>query len=196
MTVYREPRAGSNMGTKLVTVATFDQVVQAQMAADTIRAAGIDAAVADAELVSMDWLLSQAVGGIKVQVREEDAERAVTALNQRFGEDGEGLGREEGGAPDVAEDDAPGPPDYAADEPAREADHADRDAYTRRLVTVAVCGLVIPPLWFYGVYLFLNAAFGEGSLSEQGRNKLFVGTFLLALGFPMVFLIPWALGLG
>ena len=52
------------MSTKLVTVATFDQVVQAQMAADALRAAGIDAVVTDAEVVSMDWLLGQAVGGI------------------------------------------------------------------------------------------------------------------------------------
>ncbi|HYH69159.1 MAG TPA: hypothetical protein VD866_30980, partial [Urbifossiella sp.] len=53
----------------------------------------------------------------------------------------------------------------------------------------AVFGLVFPPLWFYAVYLFLNAAFGEGTLSDYGRNKLFVGTFVLALGFPMAFVI-------
>lgn len=40
MSVYREPRVGSNMGIRLVTVATFDRVVQAQLAADTLRAAG------------------------------------------------------------------------------------------------------------------------------------------------------------
>ena len=49
------------MGTKLVTIATFDQVVMAQMAADALRAGGIDAIVTDAEVVSMDWLLGQAV---------------------------------------------------------------------------------------------------------------------------------------
>ena len=34
----------------------------------------------------MDWLLSNAVGGIKVQVREEDAERAAAILAKEFGD--------------------------------------------------------------------------------------------------------------
>lgn len=176
------------MGTKLVTIATFDQVVMAQMAADAVRAAGIDAVVTDAEVVSMDWLLGQAVGGIKVQVRDEDADRAVAALEGAFGEEGEGLVTE---APGAAADMPPEPADDATDEPADEPEPAAatpadaRDEYARRLVRAAVFGLVFPPLWVFAVYLFLNAAFGEGSLSEAGRNRLFVGTFVLALGFPM-----------
>ncbi len=183
------------MGTRLVTVATFDQVVQAQMAADALRDAGIDVSVADAELVSMDWLLSAAVGGIKVQVREDDAERAVAELGRAFGERGERLGAEGAQEPDDDDepDDAAEPdakPDAAPAPPAE-----SRDDYARRLVPTAVFGLVIPPLWFYAVYLFLNAAFGEGSLTETGRNKLFVGTFLLALGFPMAFMILYLFGI-
>ena len=193
MTVYREPPTGSNMGTRLVTVATFDQVAQAQMAADAIRAAGIGAVVADAEVVSMDWLLGQAVGGIKVQVRGEDAERAVAELNWAFGERGERLGAEGEPAADDEEGDEPPEPDEQP-EPAP-APAETRDGYARRLVTSAVFGLVFPPLWFYAVYLFLNAAFGEGSLSETGRNKLFVGTFVLALGVPAAFAILYLFGI-
>ncbi|MFO0797026.1 MAG: hypothetical protein U0804_06080 [Gemmataceae bacterium] len=181
------------MGTKLVTVATFDQVVMAQMAADALRAGGIDAVVTDAEVVSMDWLLGQAVGGIKVQVREDDAERAVAELGRKFGDDGEGFGagavegEDRGDEPetDDALPDEPDPPDAPAD---------SRDDYARRLVPGAVFGLVFPPLWFYAVYLFLNAAFGEGSLSDTGRNKLFVGTFVLALGFPAAFVVLYFYG--
>jgi hypothetical protein len=174
------------MGTKLVTVATFDQVVQAQMAADALRAAGIDTMVADAETVSMDWLLSTAIGGIKVQVREEDAERAVEELGRRFGERGEGFGAEAADEPDEGEDRPPEP--EPADEPGPPAAPASRDDYARRLVRAAVFGLFVPPVWFFAVYLFLNAAFGDGTLTEAGRNKLFVGTFVLALGFPVAFL--------
>ena len=174
------------MGTKLVTIATFDQVVMAQMAADAVRAAGIDAVVTDAEVVSMDWLLGQAVGGIKVQVREGDAEQAVAELGRKFGDDGDGFDpdpdEDHEGADEPEPDDAPGPP--GEPEPAATPVGA-RDDYARRLVVAAVFGLVFPPLWFYALYLFLNAAFGEGSLSDYGRNKLFVGTFVLALGFPM-----------
>ncbi|QDU18588.1 hypothetical protein [Urbifossiella limnaea] len=175
------------MGTKLVTIATFDQVVMAQMAADALRAGGIDAVVTDAEVVSMDWLLGQAVGGIKVQVREDDAERAVVELGRKFGDDGEGFGAEyDEGADEPEPDDEPEPAAGCEDEPEpAAAPVGSRDEYARRLVLAAVFGLLLPPLWFYAVYLFLNAAFGEGELSDYGRNKLFIGTFVLALGFPM-----------
>jgi len=133
----------------------------------------------------MDWLLGQAVGGIKVQVRDEDAERAVAELGRKFGDDGEGFGAE-----DVEGDDEPEPAAEPEDEPEPAATPvASRDDYARRLVLTAVFALFITPLWFYAVYLFLSAAFGEGTLSDYGRNKLFVGTFVLALGFPMAFLI-------
>src|SRR5436190_18581355 len=105
------------MGTKLVTIATFDQVVMAQMAADALRAGGIDAVVTDAEVVSMDWLLGQAVGGIKVQVREDDAERAVAELGRKFGDDGEGFGAEAGEGDDEADKPEPDDAPASADEP-------------------------------------------------------------------------------
>ncbi len=179
------------MGTKLVTIATFDQVVMAQMAADALRAGGIDAVVTDAEVVSMDWLLGQAVGGIKVQVRDDDAERAVAELGRKFGDDGEGFGTQPDEGDEGDDEPVPGGVPEPADEPPEPAaaPAGSRDDYARRLVLAAVFGLLFPPIWFYAVYLFLNAAFGEGSLSDYGRNKLFVGTFVLALGFPVAIVI-------
>lgn len=73
------------MGTRLVTIATFDQAAQARMAKNVLDEAGIRVAVSDETLVAMDWLLSNAVGGIKVQVWEEDADRAVELLEQKLG---------------------------------------------------------------------------------------------------------------
>ena len=65
------------MARKLVTIATFDQPAQARLAQNALEAAGVQTAVNDESLVAMDWLLSNAVGGVKVQVWEEDADRAV-----------------------------------------------------------------------------------------------------------------------
>lgn len=76
----------------MVTVTTFDQAAQARIAENVLKEAGVPVVVADETIVAMDWLLSNAVGGIKVQVWEEDAERAVTALEREFGENGEKLG--------------------------------------------------------------------------------------------------------
>src|SRR5262245_3733301 len=52
----------------LVTVGTFRDLPEAHALKMRLEAAGIPAYLADAELVAMDWLLSNAVGGVKVQV--------------------------------------------------------------------------------------------------------------------------------
>lgn len=194
------------MGTRLVTVATFDQVVQAQMAADALRAAGIDAAVSDAELVSMDWLLGQAVGGIKVQVRDEDADRAVGELNRTFGEHGEGFGgppAAPGGEPapefTTDENDEPVPvPDFRLgpeDAIPPPPDPYSRDGYARRAALVVWLTGIVPPAWFFAVYYFLNAAFGEGELSPRGRFNLILAGVVIALAPPSIFLVVLVLGM-
>jgi hypothetical protein len=78
------------MDPTLTTVATFHQAAQAELAMNVLTEAGIQAVVADAEIVAMDWLMANAVGGIKVQVRPEDAERAAEVLERMLGE-GAGL---------------------------------------------------------------------------------------------------------
>jgi hypothetical protein len=68
------------MSKRLVTIATFDQAAQARLAQNALEAKGIKAMVSDENLVAMDWLLANAVGGVKVQVWEEDADSAVVVL--------------------------------------------------------------------------------------------------------------------
>jgi hypothetical protein len=84
---------------RLTTVASFDLAAKAELARNVLEAAGIPAVLADAEIVAMDWLISNAVGGIKVQVREEDAERAAAVLDEQFGAEAglasEGVGEDE-----------------------------------------------------------------------------------------------------
>ena len=53
--------------------------------------------------------------------------------------------------------------------------------------------MVVPPLWFYAIYLFLNAAFGEGSIGERGRTDLLRGTAIMGGG--LLFLFAFCLGL-
>lgn len=184
------------MGTRLVTIATFDLAAQARLAQNALQEAGIQAAVNDETLVAMEWVLSNAVGGIKVQVREEDAERAVVTLEVAFGKNGERLGtavdpdqfaaeaeaapRDPDEPPDDVPSAPPAVPGPEAEEPAS-PDPYSRDGYAKRLVFTAWLGLGFPPLVFYTPYLFLNAAFGAGELSPRGRYNLFVGGLIVAL---------------
>src|SRR5262245_48491290 len=77
------------MSGRLVTIATFDQPAKARLAQNELTAAGIRATVADESTVALDWLLGNAIGWVKVQVLEEDAERAVAVLEETLGTDEE-----------------------------------------------------------------------------------------------------------
>ena len=187
------------MGTRLVTIATFDQVVQAQLSADALRAAGIDAVVADAEVVSMDWLLGQAVGGIKVQVREEDADRAVGELERAFGAGGERFDAPPPDAADAAEPDAEPRPTFELgpeDEIPPPPSPYSRDGYARRLVLMAWVGIILPPAWFVAFYFFLNALFTEGELTARGRFCLILAAVVLLFGMPMSYVFFFTLRYG
>jgi hypothetical protein len=175
----------------LATVATFDTAVKAQLARNALEAAGIPVTVTDESVVAMDWLLANAVGGIKVQVRPEDADRAVGVLETKFGEAGEGFGpadeaafaaEAEAAEPEDADErdgvaaaaDAPPPPPAAGD--------VDREDAARRLFFFGYLGLVVPVLLPVALYLFLAAALGTGPLSGRGRLNLIVGGLVTGLG--------------
>lgn len=71
-----EPGDPAPPGT-LVTVASFEAPLKASLLASRLETEGIQCFIADAELVGMYQLLTSAVGGVKVQVRERDAPRAA-----------------------------------------------------------------------------------------------------------------------
>lgn len=73
----------------MVTIATFDNIVDAHIALGRLQAEGIPAVLADQNLVQTDWLYSIAVGGIKLQVPESFAERARKELATDYSQDAE-----------------------------------------------------------------------------------------------------------
>jgi hypothetical protein len=68
------------VGDKLVTVASFWDSFEADLARNRLEAAGVDAWSADAAFVGMAWQYANAVGGVKVQVRDRDVDRARAVL--------------------------------------------------------------------------------------------------------------------
>jgi len=187
------------MSSRLVTIATFDEPAKARLAQNALKDAAIQSVVADETLVSMDWLLSQAVGGVKVQVREEDSDRAVAALEGAFGKDGSGL---ESAPVDIDQLTAEAEAETPEEEPPRLEDGEEREPsyapesredYVRRMVFAAMLGLFFPPVAFYALYLFLNAAFGEGELSTRGRLHLWIGGAMMLAGLLFVLFLFGAL---
>lgn len=65
-----------------VTIATYDFWPDAEIARGRLESEGIAAQLADQHLVQTDWLYSIAVGGIKLQVEDRNAERAAVILDR------------------------------------------------------------------------------------------------------------------
>jgi hypothetical protein len=82
---------------KFVTLRQFRDLPEALLAKGSLESAGIEALLADDNLIRLDWFYSNLVGGIKLKVRFEDAEAANEILNQPIPEtvDVEGVGEYE-----------------------------------------------------------------------------------------------------
>lgn len=65
-----------------VSIVSFRTLPKAEAAKLLLEAAGMPVLLADAETVSMDWLLGNAIGYIKVQVPRPLVDRAVRLLEE------------------------------------------------------------------------------------------------------------------
>jgi ribosomal protein S27AE len=80
---YARPGA-AQAGMKMVTIATFGNSWEAHLAAGKLEAAGVPAALADENVNSIGGgLYDGLTGGIKLQVPQQDVERAMEALPSR-----------------------------------------------------------------------------------------------------------------
>ena len=68
------------MEPKLVTVCTYTSAVQAEMAKLALEAEGVTAFIGDATMVTAEWLIGSALGGVKLQVAEVDVPAAMAVL--------------------------------------------------------------------------------------------------------------------
>jgi hypothetical protein len=66
----------------LITIDRFRDLPEALLAKGKLESAGIPCFLADTELVRTDWLLSNLIGNMRLQVRAEDAEEAVALLHE------------------------------------------------------------------------------------------------------------------
>ena len=162
----------------LVTVATFTTVGEAEAARLMLESRGITCALSDAETVTMAWVISNAVGGVKVQVPESDAPRASKILAQRAARrvshdaDDYGLDRSaprpaaNGHANDLEEALAPPDPEEANDT----VDRAWR---------AALLGFLLPVvLHLYSLWLVFQLPWIQSRVSRDRRGRL-IGTLLL-----------------
>jgi hypothetical protein len=73
-------RGDGGENVRWITIAAYAKPIDAQMARLRLEAEGIDCILLDENLVATDWLLFNAVGGIKLQVPEDLAMQAAAVL--------------------------------------------------------------------------------------------------------------------
>lgn len=66
---------------QIVILATYTKPEDAHLAVSLLAGNGIDAYIRDENVTSLHWLYSNAVGGVKVEVADEDFELAMEVLN-------------------------------------------------------------------------------------------------------------------
>lgn len=71
----------------LVTIATFSFPHEARIAKARLDALGIPSFIADEHTINMQWLYSNALGGVRLQVPQAVAAEALAALNEDAGLD-------------------------------------------------------------------------------------------------------------
>lgn len=68
----------------LVTIATFDNPIEANISKGKLEIENISCTLFDENIVSINWLFNNPVGGIKLKVTREDAERARKLLEEEI----------------------------------------------------------------------------------------------------------------
>jgi hypothetical protein len=71
----------------LIIIRRFRDLPEALLAKGGLESAGIECFLADDNMVRMDWFISNFIGGVKLQVKPEDAAAAADILDQPILED-------------------------------------------------------------------------------------------------------------
>ena len=74
----------------MVTIAKFNSVNDAFLAKSKLEGSGIEAFIPDENLASLNWLYTGAMGGVRLEVSEEDKDRAIEILDLTY-EDSESI---------------------------------------------------------------------------------------------------------
>jgi hypothetical protein len=166
-----EKSEATAMSSELVTVATFNDPVEAAMARNYLESGGVHAFLLDEETVATTWGSGTAVSGIKLQVNAANAEQAEVLLDELPGHDADD---EPADMPVTAFATAETMEELREEE---EASNPKNDAVDR-IFRATVAGLVIWPLQFPALWMLMNLNTIEGEVSADRRWKVWASVFL------------------
>jgi hypothetical protein len=162
---------------EIVTLTRCGELTTAQLLCGRLDAEGIEGFIPDEHLAAQTWHLTRAIGGIRVQVRRADMERAQKVL--ALADSGD-----EAYEPEAGRDNPDGVSQPADDGSISIGDRAGYRAMRVALVSLWLMGLVHP----YSLLLSLRAL-GRDDLSAWGRQRAVIALLVSLAGCAwMVFL--------
>lgn len=184
---FEEPLAGD----ALVTVATYDDAVSARLALNHLQEAGLAAVISDENTVAMDWLLANAVGGIKVQVDRKQILRAREVLEGHEHRTAPANGDDASGLDELAEEAMAAAREPECGEqvegvenegdPEEEPPPTTRERDSLRALRSALLGILFPPVEIYVLYLVYRVFVSEERLGARYRNMALAAAIIMLI---------------
>ena len=164
----------------LVTVGSFTTVGEAEAARLMLESRCITCFLSDAEMIAMDWLMSNAVGGVKLQVTEADAPRASQILAQRAARRAARNADDYGLEPAAKAEPNTNGHAHDLEEALSPADPEEANRIVDRAWRAAIFGVVLLPplLHLYSLWLIFQLPWIPSRVSKDRRAKV-VGTLVL-----------------
>ena len=172
---------------RLITLETYNNAMQARLALNYLEAAGIRCVLADEVAVTSGFSgLTNAIGGIKLQVAEEDLERASDLLDEvenQHRSQSEPISEAETAADEVAEKPIQPEPKPGADDEEDEPPLNVREENAERAYRAVLVGYMIIPLQLYATWVLLDVWQSDLPIRPAVLRKLY---WAIALHIPML----------
>ena len=152
---------------ELVTLTHCDQLIAAQLLCGRLDAEGIECFIPDEHMANQTWHLSRAIGGVRVQVRQVDLERARLVLTEPS---------VEASAP-ANEKPRPNGAHVDDEETIGPGDRAAYRAMRVALVSLWLMGLIHP----YSLFLAVRAL-GRQDVTAWGKRRAWIALAVSLLG--------------
>jgi hypothetical protein len=159
------------MSNELVILQAYLSGFEANLARSQLAFAGIESVVLDELAVGTLLHMGPALGGVKLQVRQEDAEEALAVLREAF-------------APEESDVEGPAPlptpaqQEEFAREEAWEAELPPQTLLMDRATRAAVYGLLLFPVQWWSLYLMGKRLAMPQKLTAQERGRMILLTIV------------------
>ena len=183
--------------TTLVSIATYWNTLEANLARNHLESLEIPCCLEGDSVVTMNWTLANAVGGVKLLVREQDRERAEGALREIAVSRGELTPDEEvrSAAQHTAQPHGRhATPSGDADqfsEPDQEQDEeplTTRESMSDRALRGALIGLIFIPIQAY-VFVLLIRIFLSNERLEAHHRQRAIWAAVINIPYMVIFLL-------